>query len=390
MTERLREFEEQRKGRYRVIPDPLPEGERGDAKDDDLRPDPEPEDKGDGPTDEVVAVVRVMATVQTRRVAWLWRDWIPRGAITVLDGDPGLGKSTLTLDLAARVSRGWMMPPDGGESCAQETEPAGVLLFSAEDDPETTIRPRLDAAGADANRVLLMECVRKGEDDRPAVLPTDLDLLDRLIQSHDIRLVVVDPFMAYLDDSFDSHKDQQIRRALRQIATMAQRTGVAVLIVRHLNKLNGAPALYRGGGSIGIIGAARSALIVGRDPEERSRHILAVTKKNLGPLPDSLAYQLDTVTEDISRVGWLGRSDLHAEDILWHDQGRKPERPDTALQEAVNFLRQLLATGPVLASTGIREATRAGIAPRTLTRARQELGVVAGQLGTGWVWRMNA
>jgi len=234
------------------------------------------------PPAEPVPVVRCLADVEARPVAWVWERWIPRGALTILDGDPGLGKSTLMMDLAARITRGWGMPPAGDGAGG---EPAGVLLLTAEDALDVTVRPRLDAAGADPARVHALEAVKTGDDERPPVLPWDLALVESLIAYKGVRLIVADPIMAYLDGQLDAHRDQDVRRLLHQLMLLADRTGTAIVLVRHLNTLTGPPALYRGGGSIGIIGAVRSALLVGRHPSEAHHYVLASNKCNLAARP---------------------------------------------------------------------------------------------------------
>lgn len=226
--------------------------------------------------------VRTLSTVRPQVTAWLWKKYVPLGALTIIDGDPGLGKSTITVDLAARVSKGWRMPPLNGAT--DLAGPADVLILSAEDVPEQTIRPRLDAAGADLDRIHIVDATAVGEqDERPPILPADVDLVEELAQQRGVKLITVDPFMAYLDGELNAHKDQDVRRCLHRLKMLAEKTGAAVLLVRHLNKLNGGPALYRGGGSIGIAGAARSALLVGRNPAASNQLVLAAAKCNLAP-----------------------------------------------------------------------------------------------------------
>jgi hypothetical protein len=278
--------------------------------------------------------------VRPESVSWLWRLRIPRRAVTILDGDPGLGKSTICVDWTARVTRGQPMPGEERQP-GEDLEPAGVLLLSAEDDLACTIRPRLDAAGADPARVHSLEAIRTGEEERPPVLPWDLSLVEKFIGEHGIAMVVIDPFMAYLDAEINAHQDQDVRRALHQLKLLAERTNAAVIVVRHLNKLIGGPAIYRGGGSIGIIGAARSALLVGRDPDDSKRLVLASNKSNLGPMPSSLRYSLET-QGDVARIGWGEECDLTAADILGHADGRKKK---SAGEQCAEALRGLLANG---------------------------------------------
>src|SRR5262249_14830076 len=151
-------------------------------------------------------------------VTWVWENRIARKAVTVIDGDPGLGKSTITVDLAARISRGWSMPPDP----AGKARTGAVLILSAEDHLANTIRHRLDAAGSVTSKVFALEAIRPGEEESPPVLPFDLDVLEELIDEHGVSLVIVDPFMAFLDSEVDSHRDQDVRRVLHRLKKLAE------------------------------------------------------------------------------------------------------------------------------------------------------------------------
>jgi hypothetical protein len=325
--------------RHRTLAEEFAEDQPGDAWE---PPAPSTNGKvhepGGDPEPDDVAVIRTLADVQAQPVEWLWRPWIPLGAITLLDGDPGLGKSTITIDLAARVSRGWDMPPHSGPAGA----PAGVLLLGAEDSLAHTTRPRLDAAGADVSRVHALEAIRTAEGERPPVLPWDLALVENMIVERGIKLVVVDPFMAFLDGELDAHRDQDVRRCMHRLKLLADRTNIAIVIVRHLNKLIGGPALYRGGGSIGITGAVRSALVVGRNPNDQQQCVLAPVKCNLAAKPNSLLYVVETIG-DASRIGWLGETELVADDVLAHSGGRKRM---TAAEQCAAAIRDYLADGP--------------------------------------------
>ncbi len=190
-------------------------------------------------------IIVQLSDVVAETVRWLWHGWMPSGTLVVLDGDPGLGKSTLTLDLTARITTGRLMPPgEGGDLRG----PGCVLLLGAEDVLRYTVRPRLDAAGADNERVFALEGFRAADGhERPVGLPADLERMEEFIVGRGISLVVVDPLMAYLGTDIDAHKDQDVRRCLRPLARLAERTGTTILLLRHLNKLSGGPALYRGG-----------------------------------------------------------------------------------------------------------------------------------------------
>jgi putative DNA primase/helicase len=327
-----------------------------------------------------------VAYVRAERVRWLWPRRIPFGKVTVIDGDPGLGKSTAALDIAARVSTASPLP-DG----SRLEYPASVLVMSAEDAIADTIRPRLEAAGADLHRIAVFRAVKERASARPPELPGDLPHLESLIEEDDAQFVIVDPLMAFLAGSIDAHRDQDVRRALYALSTTAERTGVALLIIRHLNKAPGGSPLYRGGGSIGIIGAARAGLLVAPDPGDEKRRILASTKSNLSEKPASLAYRIVGDEEhDCARIVWEGTSDLRAEDLL------NPPR-ETKRDAAAEFLESALLGGPVLARELYDLAEAEGISDRTLRRAKEELGVKAfrrgeeGQVGGGsWWWSKAA
>jgi hypothetical protein len=334
---------------------------------------------GDKDAPPAVPVVVRLDEVTPLAVEWLWPGWIPRGTLTLLDGNPGVGKSTLALDLAARLTRRLAMPRCEG----QTSEPAGVLLLSAEDDLERTIRPRLDAAGADMTKVHALTAIRVGEEEQPPVLPLDLDSIEAIITKERIGLVIVDPFMAYLDSQINAHKDQDVRRCLHRLKLLAERTGAAIVLIRHLNKLNYPVAMYRGGGSIGIIGAVRSALMAGRHPDEPHGLVLAPVKCNLGPMPKSVTYSLHPVG-NVARIGWGQETDLTADDIL------RPSSASGGESKAEQFLRETLASSPIEAVKVYELAKKAGISEASIKRAKKKTGVESFKDGfaKGWQWRL--
>jgi hypothetical protein len=323
----------------------------------------------------------LLSEVEPERIEWLWSGRIPLGKLTVVDGDPGLGKSAMTLDIAARVSAGLNLPD--GEWC----EPAGVVLRSAEDGLADTIRPRLDAAGADTKRILALTAKTDPKGTEQIIsIPEDLPLIEREIERVGARLVVVDPLMAFLSGDTNSHRDQDVRRALAPLAMLAERTGAAILIVRHLNKASGGNTLYRGGGSIGLIGAARSGLVVAEDPEDPERRILAQNKQNLCKPSSSLVFTVETAPNGAARVAWHGQSELNASQIL-----RAPvdEEEKSALSEAKEFLLDELGDGPMAAKQVKKNAREADIAERTLKRAKADLRVRSDKEADGsWTWSL--
>ena len=269
-----------------------------------------------------------LADVEPERVSWLWPGRVPVGKLVTLDGDPGLGKSTVALSFAATVTTAGRWPD--GSICEH---PGAVLIMSAEDGLADTVRPRLDAAGADVTKVHAIEGVpiidEKGERIlRPPTL-ADVAALEEAIKRTGARLLVIDVVMAYLPNGTDSHKDQDIRRVLSRLSTLADRTDCTVLLLRHLNKASGRDPLYRGGGSIGIVGAARAGLLVATDPDDPDRRVLASVKSNLGPAPDSLTYRLVGVGDyGVARIQWGGQTAHTARSLLAEavdDDGAKSE-----------------------------------------------------------------
>ncbi len=339
------------------------------------------------------ATVRTLNEVPVERVSWLWPGYLPAGKLVVLDGDPSVGKSTCTTDLAARVSTGSPWP--GGSVNAG---PRDVLLLSAEDGLSDTIAPRLTAAGADLGRVhALLEVPRLGEDDSirmvPPSLPQDVPTIERIITEHRVALVVVDVLMAYLNGKVDSHRDQDVRGVLHQLAAMAERTGATVLLIRHLNKAGGSNALYRGGGSIGIIGAARGAYIIGRDPEDAERRILVCSKLNIAPEPPALAYRLvSDETLGCARVEWepVPLEGMTADNLL-----RAPADEDerAAQDEAAEWLRGYLSDqgGQAESNAIYRAGTGLGFSKDQLKRAKTRIRATSGKTGfrAGWSWSID-
>ncbi len=341
--------------------------------------------------------VVVLADVEPERVEWLWPRYLPRGKVVILDGDPSVGKSTVALDLAARISTGSPMP-DGAEPVK-----GAALILSAEDGLADTIRPRLAAASGDPEQVVtitsITETIVNGDEvqqiDRTVTLPADLPHIEQVVTGRSVVLVIVDVLMAYLSGTVNAHRDQDIRRALHPLAAMADRTGCCVLVIRHLNKHGGDNALYRGGGSIGIVGAARAAFMCGTDPEDDTgrRRVLASVKSNLSVPPPALAYQL--VSDDLfgcARVDWLGETRLTAAALL-ADRGTDEER--TERDEAVEWLKSYLTDsqrgGEGKAGDIIKAAEKDGIGRYALHRARRRAGVTTekSSLRGGWLWRLD-
>lgn len=331
-----------------------------------------------------------LSSLRAEQVSWLWDGRLPLGKVVVIDGDPATGKSTLTLDIAARVSTGRAWPD--GASCRR----GGVLLLSAEDGLEDTIVPRLDAAGADRSMICALSSVPIRGDDgevkpHAPVLPRDIPYLRTVITSRGIRLVVVDVLMAYLNGKVDSYRDQDVRGVLSQLAALAEDTGCTIVLLRHLNKAGGSNALYRGGGSIGIVGAARSAFLVARDPDDPDLRYLAVTKSNLGPEPPTLAYRLVATDLGCARVEWEAEPVPHTAAQLLSGPVSEDEKSER--NECADWLSGfLLARGGSAPAADVRKAANIeGLAWRTVQRARDRAGVISerGGFQGGSLWSIR-
>lgn len=319
--------------------------------------------------------------IEARKVQWLWPGYVPMGKVTVLAGAPGLGKSLLTIQLAARVSK-----------------LADVLIASAEDDLSDTIKPRLLAANADNRRVHLMAIEHGDRLGRGIVqLPGDAPGIHQAVKDLGARLVVLDPVAAFLDAKHSAISEQETRAALAPLAAMAEDTHAAVLLVMHLNKSDGSDPLRRIGNSGAFTALARMVLLFGTNPEDEdgSRgpgRILTVVKGNVRP-PGRGSLAMRVVTRSVPVKGGsidapmledAGESNVSAEDLLASGEER------SAKGEAMRFLRMVLADGALPSKEVYRLADEAGIAFKTVKRAKRDMGVKSEKDGIGgWTMRLH-
>jgi len=315
--------------------------------------------------------------IQPESVQWLWPGRVPLGKITILQGNPGLGKSTIALDLASRVTTNAEMP-DGTRSDLGES--ADVLLLSAEDGVADTIRPRLDALGAEQTRITI-----PGEQ-RHFLVPSDTTLILGALQQRNAKLCVIDPLAAFLDATINSWNNQHVRRALTPLAQIASQTGAAILIVDHLNKRSGIPAIHRGSGSIGFNAAARSVLLVCKNPQEPETFVLSSVKNNLSAPAPSLSYRTVQAENKAVKLEWLGECPYDADELA--AAGFEPVG-SRKLEAAKDFLLVRLGTGSALSKMVEKEAAEKGISGRTLARARKDLGVVSQPCGLQGEWAIS-
>jgi hypothetical protein len=331
-------------------------------------------------------VVLRLDQCREEELTWLWPRRLAAGKLALIDGDPQQGKSLLTLDLAARVSSGKPFP-DGHPAAGAAT----VLLIGGEDGLHDTVVPRLRAAGADLTRVRLWEGRRRRGHCRPPLFPQDCARLRRTIEENDARLVVIDPFLAYLSARACGVSDQMVRQALSPLARIAQATRAAVVLIRHLTKGGqGKSAIYRGTGAIAIMGAARTAFLVGVDPDDRQRRVLACTKTNLGERPPSLGFYVRADGGGRPYLEWAGEVARTADDLLHLPRDRRHGEGKPA---AADFLERWLSDGPQSRERLYCKARAHDISERTLHRAKAWLEVASAVRRHGgrnvWYWRLK-
>jgi hypothetical protein len=321
--------------------------------------------------------------VRVRSVNWAWSGYFPLGKLSLVEGDPGDGKSLLTMDLAARWTTGALMP-DGTNGAG----PWPVIMVSAEDDPEDTLVQRLLAAGARLDYVHLITHGLTPE--VPWTIAAGVESLKRLAVKTGAKGIVLDPLSAFFTDKTDTHNDSSVRSALQPLKVLAETTGAAVIAVRHLNKgAQGTKAIYRSSGSIGFVGAARAAYIVAPEPGDPAMRVFVCVKSNLARKPPALRYEILESEGGHPYVKWHGAVDMNAQTAL-----DGPNRPESATAEethsrgkerrlAGQWLIDLLQDGPKAWTEIVELGKEDGFKARTLERARADvdLAKVIGEHG---------
>ncbi|MFI3170244.1 MAG: AAA family ATPase [Faecalibacterium sp.] len=309
-----------------------------------------------------------MSDVEIEEIDWIWHPYIPYGKVTIIQGDPGEGKTTFILALIALLTTGEPLPEE-----EVHTAPINVIYQTAEDGLGDTIKPRLVAAQADCERVLVI-------DENEIELTLSDERLEAAITQTGAKLIVLDPMQAYLGSEVDMHRANEIRPIMKRLALLAERTGCAVVLVGHMNKAQGGKAAYRGLGSIDFRAAARSVLIVGRSKDDPTMRIVAHDKSSLAPVGQSIAFALDPDNGFL----WKGYCDTSVDDVL---SGRGTVISKT--ERAEEFLREALADGDVLSDELFKRAKALDIAERTLKTAKQALGIKSVKRDGKWYYHMT-
>lgn len=331
-----------------------------------------------------------MSTVEPKKVDWLWKPYLPIGKVTLLDGWPGIGKSYITCQLSAIVSRG------GGFPNSTPFEPGNVLMFNAEDGLADTLRPRLEACGADLTKIYCLDILHKDGGavfDQMGLLRFESTIID-----YRPKFVIVDPLFAFTGAGVDIHRANESRAVSSRLAAIAARYDLAMLCVRHLNKGGGGGSSMRAGiGSIDWIAAARVGLLAGCDPDDQSKMALTNYKNNLAKKGDPLGYRIDFDPEaDQGTFVWTGISDLTADRILApHQHEGAAETQERA--DAREFLYELLKDGPVEASDVEKARRAANISDYSMRQAKTALKVKTRKEGgyfnklekARWMWEID-
>ena len=305
------------------------------------------------PKKDSVKIIR-MSDVELTPVEWLWKPYLPFGKLSVLQGNPGEGKTYFAMHLAAACTNGKLLPN------MERMEPFNVIYQTAEDGLGDTVKPRLIEAGADLDRVLVI-------DDSDVLLTLSDERIEKAIIENSARLVIIDPIQAYLGADVDMNRANEVRPIFMRLGQVAQRTGCAILLIGHLNKAAGMQSLQRGLGSIDIAAAVRSVMFIGKLKHDPTMRILTHEKSSLAPPGVSLAFSLG----DEGGFRWVGEYDITADEML---SGIEPQR-ETKTQQAKDLICALLAGGKQVLSEDIdKAALERGIPGRTVRDAKRELG----------------
>lgn len=316
-----------------------------------------------------------MEDVVSKEVEWLWYPYIPYGKITIIEGDPGEGKTTLVLKLAAALSRGLPLPCDDDK----EYEPIHIIYQTAEDGIEDTIKPRLEKAGADCSMIRVID-----ETDKELSM-TD-DRLEQAIIETGSRLIILDPIQAYIGATVGMHRANEIRPVLKHLGIIAEKHNCAIILIGHMNKASGSKSTYRGLGSIDIQATARSVLLVARLRDKPNIRIMAHDKSSLAPAGDAIGFEM---TEDNGMV-CIGPYDITIDELLSGNEGRGKKKLDIA----ENFIKEYFGPNKVIPSNEIMmEAAKRSIKRNTLLSAKKKLGITSdkekAEDGTiYWTWVM--
>lgn len=309
-----------------------------------------------------------MSEVQSQEIEWLWYPFIPYGKLTIIQGDPGDGKTTLVLNIAAKLSNGEPLDKN-----MEIKESINIIYQTAEDGLADTVKPRLELAGADCEKIIVID-----ESDKSLSIADER--LEEAIVRTGARLLILDPIQAYLGGGMDMNRANEARDMTKKLGALAEKTKCAIILIGHMNKASGNKAAYRGMGSIDFFAVARSVLLVGRVEGEPDIRAVIQIKNNLAALGHPKAFAL---SED--GFQWLGDYEITAEEVLG---GVAPKA--NKMEQAKQMLRELAETQNMVLSNEIFDrADESGISKRTLENAKKDMGIRAKKINNSWYWDLE-
>ena len=309
-----------------------------------------------------------MSDVEPTKVEWLWYPYIPYGKVTIIQGDPGEGKTTLILNLAALLSKGDNLPESN-----EKSEPINIIYQTAEDGLSDTVKPRLIAANADDDKITVI-------DESKIELSLTDERLEQAIIETKAKLVILDPLQAYIGANVDMHRANEIRPVMKHLAEVAQRQQCAVVLIGHLNKAIGMKSSYRGLGSIDIPASARSVLLVGRIKDNPTIRVMAQIKSSLAPEGEPIAFELNKETG----FRFIGKYDISIDDLL------NGVATTSKLEQAKKLLRDMLSDGSAIKQKQLQQQAKIrNISERTLNEAKKNVGVKSFRSNNEWYWKLS-
>jgi len=311
--------------------------------------------------------VRYYKGIKCRTIDWLWYPYIPYGKVTIIQGDPGQGKSTLALNLAAIVSTGGVLPFTN-----DRVEQGTVVYQNSEDGIDDTICPRLKKYGADLDRVAYI-------DETDISLAMDDERLDQVLLETGARLMILDPIQAYFKENTDMNRASGIRPVMNKLGKLAQKHNCAIVLIGHLSKSKGLNELYRGLGSIDIPAAARSVLLVTEMTDNPREKVMAQIKSNLAPIGDSVVFRI----KGDSPIEWVRKSRITAEELIEQTTDNVSKE-----QRAESIIYQLLKGGEKPSKVVLTECENNGISNRTVKTAKSKMNIITTKKKDGWYWSL--
>lgn len=309
-----------------------------------------------------------MSDVQLQEIEWLWYPFIPYGKLTIIQGDPGDGKTTLVLNIAAKLSKG-----EGLDENMQIAEPINIIYQTAEDGLADTVKPRLELAGADCEKIMVID-----ESDKSLSMIDER--LEEAIVKTGARLLILDPIQAYLGGGMDMNRANEARDMTKKLGALAEKTKCAIILIGHMNKAAGNKAAYRGMGSIDFFAVARSVLLVGIIEGEANARAVVQIKNNLAAFGHAKAFELSE-----SGFQWLGDYEITVDEVLG---GIAPKA--NKMEQAKKILRELAETQNAVQSNEVFElAEEHEISKRTMENAKKELGIKAKKINNAWYWELD-